>query len=131
MGKEAIDVEQLKRDKKAKKEEARKISQQSKAKTQQMPPPIPLRRVMHAIPQRTTLAGAVGSFTLMTYNVWTFLFYLLGDARVCMKDVCVFIVDYRSLLNASSSDIFFLIPGICSSGSVSRVFIHFMQKRSG
>ena len=72
MGKDNIDIEKLKQEKKAKKLEKKRLSQQKAQEKQQkqLPPPKPLVRSFHAIPNRKQLSKTpLGTFSIMSFNV--------------------------------------------------------------
>lgn len=72
MGKDNIDIEKLKQEKKAKKLEKKKLGQQQALEKQQhqLPPPKPFVRSFHAIPNRKQLSKApLGTFSIMSFNV--------------------------------------------------------------
>ncbi|KAI8147601.1 Endonuclease/exonuclease/phosphatase [Fennellomyces sp. T-0311] len=67
MGKEQINVEKLKLEKKAKKLEAKKLNHEKQQN--QAPPPKPFLRSFHAIPNCTPNDAALGTFTVMSFNI--------------------------------------------------------------
>ncbi|KAI7860629.1 Endonuclease/exonuclease/phosphatase [Circinella umbellata] len=81
MGKDNIDIEKLKQEKKTKKLEKKKLSQQKAQEKQQkqLPPPKPLVRSFHAIPNRKQLSKTpLGTFSIMSFN-------LLGQCLIKRK----------------------------------------------
>ncbi|KAI9257318.1 Endonuclease/exonuclease/phosphatase [Phascolomyces articulosus] len=82
MGKDTTDIEKLKQEKKAKKLEKKRLSQNKQQTIQQQaqqPQPKPFQRSFHAIPNRKRLSKpSLGTFSIMSFN-------LLGQCLVKRK----------------------------------------------